>query len=500
MPSHNKLDPKEAEKVMLKAGLKPLEPYKSSISKWKCVHKTCGNIVFTSYRQIKKGQSGCLKCGQKRSADAHRIPENEAAQVMIDANLKPKIKFPGAKKPWKCECMKCQKIVSPTYSAIKNGQGSCKYCAKRFVDPKNAVIVMKKAGFKPLETYKGAGKPWKSKCIECGLISTPTFANVQNGSGCTVCRNANKLKPTKITSTQAIQIMTKANLKPLEPYSHSKKPWKCRCMVCKKITYPTLGNVKNTTTPCAYCSEHKVDPKDAVRTMKKAKLQPLEDFVSVQSKWKCKCMKCGEIVYPAYAGIKQGNGGCYKCGKLQMVKKQLLSKAETSKILSTAKLKPLEPYKGMNYKWKCKCLVCGQIVYPTFSNVNSGHNGCRYCAPAGFNMLGESYIYLISHPKLYAHKIGIGNVKKSMDRLGRFNSKGWETHKVWNFKTGREAIDIESLIFKFIRNELKLPIYLSYDQMKSTGGHAETVGADSISLIELEKIIKKVIKISKIRS
>jgi hypothetical protein len=87
-----------------------------------------------------------------------------------------------------------------------------------------------------------------------------------------------------------------------------------------------------------------------------------------------------------------------------------------------------------------------------------------------------------------------------MDRLGRFNSKGWETHKVWNFKTGREAIDIESLIFKFIRNELKLPIYLSYDQMKSTGGHAETVGADSISLIELEKIIKKVIKSSKIRS
>jgi hypothetical protein len=30
--------------------------------------------------------------------------------------------------------------------------------------------------------------------------------------------------------------------------------------------------------------------------------------------------------------------------------------------------------------------------------------------------------------------------------------------------------------------------------MKSTGGHAETVGADSISLLELEKIVKKVIK------
>jgi len=30
--------------------------------------------------------------------------------------------------------------------------------------------------------------------------------------------------------------------------------------------------------------------------------------------------------------------------------------------------------------------------------------------------------------------------------------------------------------------------------MNSTGGHAETMGADSITLLELEKIIKRVIK------
>jgi len=30
--------------------------------------------------------------------------------------------------------------------------------------------------------------------------------------------------------------------------------------------------------------------------------------------------------------------------------------------------------------------------------------------------------------------------------------------------------------------------------MKSTGGHVEIMGADSISLIELEEIIKKVIR------
>ena len=362
------------------------------------------------------------------------------------------------------------------------------------LDPKMAEKVMLKAGWKPLEPYKSATAKWKCECIQCRHIGTPSFANVQNGSGCIKCKNANKPKPTKIPNSRAIEIMLKAKIKPLEPYTDSKTPWKSKCLICKKVIYPALGNVKNTKIACAYCSNHKVDPKDAVRLMKKANLLPLEDFVSVEFKWKCKCLKCGEIVKTAYSGVRSGQGGCYKCGKVKSAKNQLLSKKETNKILSAAKLKPLEPYKGMKYKWKCKCLVCGQVVYPTFTNVYSGHSGCRYCAPAGFNMTSSSYIYLITNKELNAHKIGIGNVKKNMDRLGRFKARGWEPHKVWNFKTGKEALDIESRIFKYIRKVLKLPIYLSYDQMKSTGGHAETVGADSITLLELEKIIKKVIK------
>ena len=109
-------------------------------------------------------------------------------------------------------------------------------------------------------------------------------------------------------------------------------------------------------------------------------------------------------------------------------------------------------------------------------------------------MLKNSYVYLITNSELNAHKVGIGNVKKHMDRLGRFNARGWETYKVWQFETGREALDVEKLIFKVIRQDLNIPIYLSYEQMKSTGGHVETMGADAISLLELEKIIKKVIR------
>lgn len=44
-----------------------------------------------------------------------------------------------------------------------------------------------------------------------------------------------------------------------------------------------------------------------------------------------------------------------------------------------AKLKPLEPYLNAHAKWKCECLVCGSIVTPRYSTVQSKGAGCRTC-------------------------------------------------------------------------------------------------------------------------
>jgi len=61
-------------------------------------------------------------------------------------------------------------------------------------------------------------------------------------------------------------------------------------------------------------------------------------------------------------------------------------------------------------------------------------------------------------------------------------------------------LKIEKAVFQVIRKDLKLPIHLTKKHMPITEGHTETINADSISLIELEKIIKRVIKSSKMRS
>ena len=112
------------------------------------------------------------------------------------------------------------------------------------------------------------------------------------------------------------------------------------------------------------------------------------------------------------------------------------------------------------------------------------------------NLNAPSYVYLITNKDLNAHKVGIANVKQKnyQDRLHKFRLKGWEVKNIWNVESGYIALGIESKVFKIIRIDLGLPIYLSKEEMPETGGETETMGADSVSLLDLEKIIKAVIK------
>jgi hypothetical protein len=288
-------------------------------------------------------------------------------------------------------------------------------------------------------------------------------------------------------------VMLGAGLKPLESYKGSGRPWKCRCQKCKKIVEPSLSNIRQGHTGCAYCAGQKIDEKDAIKVMLKAGLRPVEPYLNSTKPWKCVCKKCGKESSPTYGNVSMGSI-CYHCANVASHKLALKSSTTVIPEMLKAQLEPLEPYRGANRKWKCKCLKCGVVVYPKYASVYSGQGGCITCAPFGINMENPSYLYLITNPALNAHKVGIGNHKKNNDRLGRFIKTGWEAHKVWQTKTGAEALEIEKVVFKILRKDMKLPIYLSKEDMPKTEGHSETVDADSITLLELEKIIKKVIK------
>jgi hypothetical protein len=59
--------------------------------------------------------------------------------------------------------------------------------------------------------------------------------------------------------------------------------------------------------------------------------------------------------------------------------------------------------------------------------------------------------------------------------------------------TGQIAENVENEVLNWIRNEKKLGIHLSQELMKQ-GGYSETVDSEEISVVEIERFVKRVIK------
>jgi hypothetical protein len=362
------------------------------------------------------------------------------------------------------------------------------------LDPKVAEKVMLKAGLKPLQPYKSSYNKWKCKCLVCGDIVKPAYKQIARGiGGCRTCRYRKSGKSNSIPEDKAIAIMLKNKIKPLEPYRNKDVPWKSICLVCDKNIAPTLGNLRKGQAGCKWCTRKFIDEKEAIQVMQKQGFKPLTKYKNDRTPWKCRCLKCGKIDYPTFAQTSRQKNitGCSNCNKHYMDPKKARA------IFLKADLKPLEPYKNARTPWKSQCLNCKTVVSPMLVNVQKG-KGCRACAPLGINLFIPSYLYLITHEELNSHKIGIGNIRPEKtawaDRLNKFKKEGWHTYKTWNFDTGDDAWKAEKAIFKIIRKDLQIPIHLTKEQMPKTEGQSETMNADTISLLELEKIIKKVMR------
>jgi hypothetical protein len=123
------------------------------------------------------------------------------------------------------------------------------------------------------------------------------------------------------------------------------------------------------------------DPKEAERIMRAAGAIPLEPYTSSQAKWKCRCKKCKEIIYPTFAPIKnRGIGPCQKCAAVEMGARRR-AKAETANIaiLKKAHLVPLEKFPGSHKPWRVRCTKCKKVSNPHLISIKNG-SACGYCA------------------------------------------------------------------------------------------------------------------------
>ena len=87
--------------------------------------------------------------------------------------------------------------------------------------------------------------------------------------------------------------------------------------------------------------------------MRDAGAIPLEPYKGSQVKWKCKCKKCKEIIYPSLATVKNmGTSPCRKCAASEMgARRRAKSEAASVAILKRANFIPLEEYPGNSKPW-----------------------------------------------------------------------------------------------------------------------------------------------------
>jgi hypothetical protein len=81
--------------------------------------------------------------------------------------------------------------------------------------------------------------------------------------------------------------------------------------------------------------------------------------------------------------------------------------------------------------------------------------------------------------------VGITNGNRDQFRLKQFQQDGWELLSIHKCEEGRKILELETLMLRWIRKDLKLPVYLSKSEMARTGGFSETFEGDAVPNLEV---------------
>lgn len=210
----------------------------------------------------------------------------------------------------------------------------------------------------------------------------------------------------KITNEAATAVMLEAGLFPLEPYKNANANWLCKCLTCNKEIVSRYNRVQQGSS-CPLCGAKKgglkirLDEEKAISRLREFNLEPLEPYVKSDLNWKCKCILCGQIVFPKLKNLQRGDGGCFKCGMKKAGLKNRLDEEEAVLIANQFGFTPLEPYVTALAKWKMRHNVCNAIVYPKLNSLNNAAGkttGCAVCS--GHQVEVGLNDFLTTHPQI----------------------------------------------------------------------------------------------------
>lgn len=529
---------------MVARGYQPLEPYVNSTTKWRCLHLDCGREVETTLSQLRGGSGACRHC-------AGLVVEPDwAAEVMRRSGYEPLEPYMNSGHRWRCRCMDCGRESTPTYDQARTGS-RCKFCARKALAPEDAVELMRRSGFEPLEPYPGSGEPWMCRHTECGTILTPRYAHVQQGRrACARCSREYMARLFSADPGEAAEFMRISGLEPLDPYpGKNSVPWRCRHVRCGREVSPTYASITNGQGGCRSCGQERLaqlfrTPNDeAQRVMVEAGFLPATLYPGRSHEpWVCRCLACDRSSSPTLSNVKNGARCIYcqgrkldpeevvafmrragleplvpypgknssdwacrhlACGREVVTRYSTVRDGNSGCVfcnggrihqddavarMRECGLEPIEPFPGVSRPWKCRHLNCDREVTPTYTNVASGGGGCKFCSDSSYDYDATGIVYLLRHPDFYALKIGISTTSARTNRVREHQRSGWELVKLWETTSGLDAELIESAVLSWWRRDKGAPPALDRAMMPS-GGYTETA---SMVHVEVNETVSRV--------
>ena len=239
--------PTDAKKSLALRGYIPQEKYPGADSPWSVKCKTCKRIYKIRMHSLQSG-NGCAYCA------GIKVDPSDVYKHLADIRLKPLEKYVDAKTPIKCKCLRCLRIVAPTWSHTRRKNLGCAYCAKRRVDLDEVYKVMKRAQVQPVTPYKNTNTPWECICLKCKRKVYPRFSDIKQGQrACIYCAGR------KTDERDAIKLARSLGFEPLVTYPGANKGWKSRCLSCHKISSPHYTTMQQRGSGCKYCAESGFD-------------------------------------------------------------------------------------------------------------------------------------------------------------------------------------------------------------------------------------------------
>ncbi|MGV9596111.1 hypothetical protein ACWDR1_05525 [Streptosporangium sandarakinum] len=185
--------------------------------------------------------------------------------------------------------------------------------------------------------------------------------------------------------------------------------------------------------------------------------------------------------------IKQGQPKCCDlCRRNGPIRPE-----QAEDLLRLAGAEPLVPFPGVKAKWPSRCLnlECRKPIEPTFDSIkHAGTGACVYCGDYGIKADDEALVYLMTHQRLNATKIGIAKV--SSRRIALHEGTGWVLVTSVQMR-GNQARFVEQQVLR-LWSRLGLPYGVRPADMPHAG-YTETVSLAARSLAEIEQDLSQAI-------